>query len=256
MIKQVNKKLRSQSGASIIMALFLFTVCAVLSAVIITASTAAAGRMATTAEVDQRYYSVTSAAEVLKGLIDNRPVRVEEIETVTSERTYADGIPGSTSESAITLVKVIGTDIGFSEDSEVTVYSYDADGTEHPYAGTFQSIQKDAAYTLYTHNTYTNRVLDLTSTAGESLNVMISQTLWSDGRMQFDLSNKEGKRFIISMIFEPQITETTDSTYEDRIGSPWADNSGKVYYKETSETTNTTITEINWTLKSIESYNL
>lgn len=61
----IKKKLRSQRGASITFALLLFLVCAIISSVIIVASTASAGRMSQLATMDQRYYAVNSTAELL-----------------------------------------------------------------------------------------------------------------------------------------------------------------------------------------------
>ena len=72
----VNRKLRSRRGASITFALLLFLVCAVISSVIIAAATTASGRLSKQAEMDQRYYSVTSAAELLKDLIDEEAVTI------------------------------------------------------------------------------------------------------------------------------------------------------------------------------------
>ena len=62
----IREKLRGDRGASITFALLLFLVCAVVSSVVIVAGTAAAGRMSDLTEMDQRYYAVTSAAELLR----------------------------------------------------------------------------------------------------------------------------------------------------------------------------------------------
>ena len=67
-------KLRSERGASITFALLLFLVCAALSAVILVAATTASGRMAGIAETDQRYYSVTSAAELFAYQLDDKTI--------------------------------------------------------------------------------------------------------------------------------------------------------------------------------------
>ena len=63
-------KLKSQTGASITFALLLFLVCAALSAIVLVAATTAAGRMSGLAQSDQRYYSVVSAAELMRDLMD------------------------------------------------------------------------------------------------------------------------------------------------------------------------------------------
>lgn len=73
-MKSVRCKLKSNTGASITFALLLFLVCAVLSSAILVAGTAAAGRMAGLAETDQKYYSVTSAANMIKDLLDDQSV--------------------------------------------------------------------------------------------------------------------------------------------------------------------------------------
>ena len=60
----VLKKLRSSKGASLTFALLAFLVCAVISAVLLASASAAAGRLSGLAEADQRYYAVTSAAQL------------------------------------------------------------------------------------------------------------------------------------------------------------------------------------------------
>lgn len=74
MMNKISKKLRSEKGASITFALLIFLVCAVVSSAVLVAATAASGRVSQEAEMDQRYYSVTSAAEILKELIDGTSV--------------------------------------------------------------------------------------------------------------------------------------------------------------------------------------
>ena len=71
---RISAKLKDQSGASITYALLLFLVCAVVSSVVLAAGTAASGRMSQSVSNDQRYYSVTSAAEFLKKELDGKSV--------------------------------------------------------------------------------------------------------------------------------------------------------------------------------------
>ena len=66
---RMKRKLRSDRGASMLLALLLFLVCAVAGSVILASGTAAAGRMSELAEMDQRYYAVASAAEALRSQI-------------------------------------------------------------------------------------------------------------------------------------------------------------------------------------------
>ena len=65
-MQAIRNKLKTQKGASITFALLLFLVCAVISSVVIVAATTAAGRMSQLPQMDQRYYAVTSAANLLK----------------------------------------------------------------------------------------------------------------------------------------------------------------------------------------------
>lgn len=72
------------------MALFLFLVCAALAAVILAASTAAAGRVAGLAEADQKYYSVSSAAELMRDMMggnDGVSAQIECTKTTTFRRS-------------------------------------------------------------------------------------------------------------------------------------------------------------------------
>lgn len=92
MLKRLWKKLKSRTGASITVALLLFLVCAAVGSVVLTAGTAASGRISRLAESDQRYYSVTSAAELLRDVLDGQSVTIrlpiEETKTRSIERTY------------------------------------------------------------------------------------------------------------------------------------------------------------------------
>lgn len=75
----IRNKLGSDRGASITFALLLFLVCAVVSSVVIVAATTSAGRMSQLAQMDQRYYAVNSAAELLCGAFsgdDGKPLPV------------------------------------------------------------------------------------------------------------------------------------------------------------------------------------
>ena len=75
MIK-LNKKLTSRSGASLGISLLLFLVCAVLGSVILTAGTTTLGRVYSVSDSDQRYYSVTSAAELLSKELTGKSVTI------------------------------------------------------------------------------------------------------------------------------------------------------------------------------------
>ena len=77
-MKRAAEKLRSSRGASLMMALLLFLTCAVVGSAVLTAGTAASGRMSKIAESDQRYYSVNSAANLLIDLFKDETVKITE----------------------------------------------------------------------------------------------------------------------------------------------------------------------------------
>ena len=72
----MKNKIKSQKGASITFALLIFLVCAVVSSAVIITASSAAGRMSQMAQMDQRYYAVTSVAKLLKSEIDGKTVYV------------------------------------------------------------------------------------------------------------------------------------------------------------------------------------
>lgn len=79
----MKRKLRSQSGASLILALLLFLVCAVVGSIVLTAGTAASGRLSEMAGMDQRYYAVTSAANMLGKELNGTQVTIVREKKVT-----------------------------------------------------------------------------------------------------------------------------------------------------------------------------
>ena len=73
---QIKRKLRSNQGVTLLLSLLLFLVCAVAGSVALTAGTATSGTISERAKLDQRYFSVTSAAELLRETFDGKSVRV------------------------------------------------------------------------------------------------------------------------------------------------------------------------------------
>ena len=89
MRERLKQKLRSTVGASLSMALLLFLVCAAVGAVVLAAGTAAAGSASQRAEMDQRYYSVVSAAELVRDALNGKSYTVvREKNTVLTETAY------------------------------------------------------------------------------------------------------------------------------------------------------------------------
>ena len=100
--KRIQQKIRSQRGASLTWGLLMFLVCAVIGSVVLTAGTAAAGRLSRMAVTEQRYYAVNSAAELLVQRLTGQTVVAEmtmkkrvdigtTIKITTSTETVLDG---------------------------------------------------------------------------------------------------------------------------------------------------------------------
>ncbi|MCR5097193.1 MAG: hypothetical protein K6A70_10745 [Erysipelotrichaceae bacterium] len=60
----IRKKLKSNEGASLMVALLFFVVCAAIGSIVLTAATAASGRMKGIKNNNQNFYSVLSAAKI------------------------------------------------------------------------------------------------------------------------------------------------------------------------------------------------
>lgn len=91
-MKSVRRKLRSEQGASITFALLIFLVCSMVSIAVVVAGSAAAGRMSQRAETDQRYYAVSSAAELLCDDFKGKTATVEYTKEASATNVIDDNI--------------------------------------------------------------------------------------------------------------------------------------------------------------------
>ena len=84
----IRRKLNSQSGASIVIALLFFLLCLTVGAVVLTAATANVGRVARIQNEQQAYFAVRSAAELLRDEIKGTQYhdRYEKWQTGSEER--------------------------------------------------------------------------------------------------------------------------------------------------------------------------
>jgi len=133
----IKNKIQSSKGASITFALLIFLVCAVVSSVVIVAGTTASGRMSQTAQTDQRFYAVSSAAELLTKAIDGQTVTVAQVTTKTTE-TGLDGSKTTDTDEEDPLVFV--DDISGIDDINVAVTG----GTVTPVPTTYSILTEIA----------------------------------------------------------------------------------------------------------------
>ena len=248
---RIRKKLCSEKGASLSYALLLFLVAAAVGSVVLTAATSASGRLAGLAEADQRYYSVTSAAELLKERYDGQQVtvvRTKTWQTVTDYSFDGGASPGAKGapEETISINGLMlspGTD--FRPD---TIFS-------------------DAAYRLYTEDALTEYPIEKRFTlqaaaAGseelQALTVSGTARIQEDGSITIDLSSPAGGTgsgdsgkagvYTLRVLFGADKQERTDTNTQS--GTPLTDGEGSDYRVE-SITTQTDTSVITWKFEGI-----
>ena len=188
-MRNVRRKLGSQAGASITFALLLFLVCAVISSVVIVAATAAGGRLSKLAEMDQRYYAVTSAAELLKHEIDGKTM-------IVTQSKDAEGNPVYTARYK------------------------DADADA-------EDILADASARLVRGNTDAQTfALTATGIADAALNCTIAESIGADKLLTFDISNTGGAAgsiYRLRLVFTPNIrTSAPDADGSVKTTLTWS----------------------------------
>ena len=260
-MNRIKHKLCSRSGASISFALLLFLVCAVLCSVILAAATAAAGRMAKIAETDQRYYAVTSAAELMKDIINNKTVTVVKVTTSTKTTTYTNGVAGTPfqNEGSSSSVYLVPDKTG----NEVT--SADCvDGNIINDSTVFSTIPADAAYKYYSDITPTSTNPRFTLESSDELKsalgvgnsdplaVSIKEELDENGNITLTLYNTSGSPFTQKMVFTATVSTGSSTTTSDGAPSPPTVSGSNTTYTVETTTTETNTTTLIWTLTSVE----
>ena len=220
-MNRILDKLRSGRGASITFALLLFLVCAVLSTVIVTTASTAAGRMSNMAEADQRYYSVTSACELLKELIHGKTVSVVKVIDGDNAGTYL--VPNMGAEQA----SINYADVEYKVDDSEAIIK--------------KSIVNEAAYACYKGNAI-DQTITISGTGLQDTEPDIKETMDGTGKLTIVVSKVSGindNPFAIRMIFYLDKKEISEKkTVTDAEGNP-------------KEKTTKTASSYTWYLKSM-----
>jgi hypothetical protein len=74
----IKQKIRSSEGVTILLALLFFMLCSVVGSIILSASTAASGRLAGLKEQEKAYYEAGSAASFVAGMFDDAVIAVDQ----------------------------------------------------------------------------------------------------------------------------------------------------------------------------------
>ena len=232
-MKSLRQKLNSRTGASISFALLLFLVCAVVGSVVLVAGTSAAGRVSRLPEMDQRYYSVTSAVGLLHDILSDQTVTVTQTTTTTTQMN-ADGtaIPDS-SEVGDPIVSPNKTN----------------------------AILSDAAkWLLENPNSATAHARQLTVTGPSETNlptVTVNETLSQDGTLMLDVYNTDGSygTYKVRLTLKADIHKSIDE--KTSMSTPKNVNVGtdSVTYQVTETKVSTVTMDVTWQVTDIETIN-
>lgn len=223
-MKAIKNKIHSEQGASITFALLLFLVCAVISSIVIVAATTTSGRLADMARMDQRYYSVTSAARLLCEM-DGKNTVVE-----TTNKTTITGEYGITGEPLENQEPGFPKTEAYTEPKPASIVGSDI----FEYAG-ICLLTKPAP----DDGIYFNKELELKEedSSDEKLNISMKAVLNDNGKLIIELHNQN----------------TDKGVYSLRLVFSSA-KSNKETSSKTEGDLHTTIerTKISWLLESIE----
>ena len=262
-MQAIKKKLGSQRGASITFALLIFLVCAVVGSVVLTAATAASGRMSRLAEMDQRYYSVTSAADLLAKELSNKKI------SIVRTQEYTDSVSTtytlSVDENGEEIINA-GTPVSSRTDPE-----YSTKINEQEVVGTWTAssfLTKQAVRLMYGDKNFnTEAAFDFSLKNGnadegtftlshennEALGINGNYKLKKDGTLMLILKDTIGEdHYTITVSLKPHIREWPDSE-TDKLPIEIKNNESDSGYTEIAQekTVLYKYSEIYWTLSSI-----
>ncbi len=84
-------KLKSNSGATLLMALLFFAICAATGSMILLSATAASGRLSMLGDTDQNYYAVRSATKMVEEMLTSEYIEAREVLTIVETTTHESG---------------------------------------------------------------------------------------------------------------------------------------------------------------------
>ncbi len=208
MKRLISGKMNSKKGASLMLALLLFLVCAVVGSVILTAGTAASGRISSLREMDQRYYAVMSAAELFRDALGTQKVIVER-GTASGDGTdlivSVNGVDSTGSivnkkAESLLIDKTVELVIG---QNQLLTDAYRKTAWERSFGiGDWADTDKTETWTLSVAGTGSAAAEDYSD-----LEVAITGTVSADGRITCVFANTQGKPFRVQLVLIPSIEE-------------------------------------------------
>lgn len=267
----MKRKLQSANGASIIFALLIFLLCGVVASVILGAATAAAGRLSGTAEMDQRYYAVTSAAELFRETVQEEGtitvVRTKTAETGT-QTVYANTEDGLVqvgdpvvTETAEFYALLNGTDLLDGLDTTLLeklalymVFGVDRGIGEAVLDSTWENEVFDAAAERSFALEMKLETSQLDADTLAALEVEVSGTLNADGTLELIFSNANGgDRYALMLIFAADVNLSSSEEIEEKAPVILRDEeTGMITEMMTSVVAETKTAEIRWVMTDMK----
>lgn len=260
------KKLESERGASLMVALLLFLVCTIVASIVLVAGTASAGRLSQLREADQRYYSVTSAAELIRDKFPQTAVitRTHSYTQLVTTEFSADpdsplsneGEPGSPSVKDSTYSeatveafnksnqKVVDTSSTMGKSWVESIVSwYNSDKKGNWDKALFEAADS-GGLTLITP-------LTLNVKDNESLDVKVEPTLRSDGSIILKLYNASGDdKYYLTMVLSAEVQEDEEQK-ETNVQTSITASDAKISETVTSDIEDKKISTIVWTVTDV-----
>lgn len=243
--KVLQEKLKEQKGASVLIALFVLLVCLIISSIVVTAGHASAGRIASVAKTDQRYYTVSSAANLFKEEIVNKPVVItrESKKTGNADPEYKCyfGIPDDkyTCEMGISYLNdvaiIYALEGKIDEDPDDQVLLESGENYEATYKNFVKPVGDDPTKKSF--------VVDTDETDIDLAEVSIDLDLKKNGELEMivkDLGEGED-HYKLEYIFSCDLHEQEDT-------NEYMNNSKQTVIEKVKTTT------LNWVLQSVKKY--
>ena len=256
------KKLRTERGASLMVSLLLFLVCATLGSVVLTAGTAASGRIASMSEMDQRYYSVTSAAELVANELTDKTVTITRISTTVNDGTpvYETQIDftGVSEQRRLAYLESEGKNVCYNSIGDPQNLDFLTQRAVDLMFGSNRCNTEAAMSYSFAGNTATNTESIVSFTVrhsgtaegidAEKLDVKADCTVKPDGTMLIKLYNvkrdgeeDDGKKYTLLLTLTPSFDETENT-------------SEQTSYAHEGTTTTLTVTKtssVKWSVASV-----
>lgn len=251
--KQIQKKIRSQKGASLTAALLIFLVCGVVGVVVLTAATTASGRLSSMSQMDQRYYRVTSAVDLLAGELGGKPITITRTKTETETKTtpYTVTVTGAGTSVAA------GTTTTAATDPAYTTTVNDADMPSSPSFLTARAIglmygsaddysSADAWLRSFAAGQAQSGSFQLDHN-NDDLDVGGRYELKSDGTLVLTV---ESDGYALALTLKPTITE--NETVATDVSSSTSSTANGYETAQTTTTTTTKTSTIQWTVSGVD----